>query len=297
MNRRTFSKGMLGLGLASLTGNAGGCLKFTNDITANDSSKNKLDLKKWQYRRYAGNPVLPPGAKGSYDSRRCMNPFVVKRDDEYWMYYSGADDNHNQRICLAVADVEQPWEFKRVGVVLELGKKGEFDDNWCVLPGLKKVNDKWYLYYSGRDSSNRGLQSFRGIGLAVSNDGVNFQRYSDKPIITGNNTKEYPGNRGIAGGGSILTETNSRGEVTFRKYYTLAVGTKNSNVFVDQEKLCAVCRSKDGIVWTDHRVIMRRRPKVSNEDIAVAAPFVWKDDNIYRMLYCGIGSRWGYYSC
>ena len=79
-------------------------------------------------------------------------------------------------------------------------------------------------------------------------------------------------------------------------YYTLAVGSKNPDVRIDQEKHCAMCHSTDGIHWTDHRLVMRPRPEVANEDIAVAAPFVWRDGEIYRMLYCGIGTRWGYYS-
>ena len=86
------------------------------------------------------------------------------------------------------------------------------------------------------------------------------------------------------------------GSVRYRMFYTLAVGTKNPDVRIDQEKHCAVCHSDDGIRWTDHRLILSPRPDVADEDIAVAAPFVWRDGDRYRMLYCGIGTRWGYYS-
>jgi hypothetical protein len=79
-------------------------------------------------------------------------------------------------------------------------------------------------------------------------------------------------------------------------YYTLAVGTKSADPRIDQEKHCAVCHSVDGRRWTDHRLILSPRLDVSNEDIAVAAPYAWRDDDLYRMLYCGIGTRWGYYS-
>ena len=58
---------------------------------------------------------------------------------------------------------------------------------------------------------------------------------------------------------------------------------------VDQEKNCAVCHSSDGINWTDHRLVLGPRREVANEDIAVAAPFVWREGQVYRMLYCGNG--------
>ena len=67
-------------------------------------------------------------------------------------------------------------------------------------------------------------------------------------------------------------------------------------VRIDQEKHCAVCHSDDGIRWTDHQLIMSPQKEVANEDVAVAAPFVWRDGDVYRMLYCGIGTRWGFYS-
>ncbi|MBT4613007.1 MAG: hypothetical protein HOC05_23375, partial [Gemmatimonadetes bacterium] len=83
----------------------------------------------------------------------------------------------------------------------------------------------------------------------------------------------------------------------YRLYYTLATGTPDSNdIRVDQEKHCAVCHSTDGLRWTDHRVVLSPRASVTTEDAAVAAPWVWRDGDLYRMMYCGIGTRWGYYS-
>ncbi|MGA1199643.1 MAG: hypothetical protein ACO36I_24370 [Candidatus Latescibacterota bacterium] len=76
----------------------------------------------------------------------------------------------------------------------------------------------------------------------------------------------------------------------------MAVGTKSDDVHIDQEKHCAVCHSDDGIHWTNHRLIMSPRKEIANEDVAVAAPFVWREGDLYRMLYCGIGTRWGFYS-
>ncbi|MAE59785.1 MAG: hypothetical protein CMJ49_00355 [Planctomycetaceae bacterium] len=253
-------------------------------------------LAHYKWLRDPENPILPPGTGSTCDSTRCMNPFVVKVADEYRLYYSGGDNDGHQRLCLATAPVTTPNHFTRHGVILDLGQAGAFDAHWCVLPCVHRFAAKWHLYYSGHDGTDLGLQSFPGIGLAVSDDGIHFHRHAPQPLITGDRTAPFPDNRGVAGGGSILEDPLPDGAVRYRMYYTLAVGTKSPDVRINQEKHCAVCHSTDGIHWTDHRLIMSPRSDVANEDIAVAAPFVWRDADLYRMIYCGIGTRWGYYS-
>ena len=81
-----------------------------------------------------GIPVLPPIPESSYDSTRCMTPFVVRVGDEYRLYYSGGDNEGFQRICLATAPVEKPGHFTRHGVILDIGEAGAFDARWCVVP-------------------------------------------------------------------------------------------------------------------------------------------------------------------
>lgn len=255
-----------------------------------------MELLNVNWEKDPHNPILPTGLANQFDTERCMNPFVIKTDTEYRLYYSGKYRN-NQRICLATAPLDNPTDFTRHGVILDVSSNPEnFDYCWCVLPCVHKFGDKWHMYYTGNDGSEDGLQAFGGIGLALSDDGINFERYSEKPVITGNQLREFPENRGIAGGGSIIEHTLSDGSVEYRMYYTIAVGKPSISKIIDQEKHCAVCHSKDGINWYDHRLIMVARRDVNNEDVAVAAPFVWRDGDCYRMLYSGIGTRWDAYS-
>ena len=253
-------------------------------------------LAHFQWRKDPSNPVLPPLAESAHECGCCMNPFVVRVGDELRLYYAGADAAGQRRICLATAPAEAPTRFTRRGVVLDLGAPGAFDAFWCVLPLVRRFGDQWRLYYSGHEGTKNGLQSFPGIGLALSDDGLHFERRSPEPIITGDQTREFPRNRGIAGGGTIIEERQPDGAPGYRLYYTLAVGTKSPDVRIDQEKHCAVCHSRDGVHWDDHRLILSPRRDVANEDIAVAAPFVWREGAVWRMLYCGIGTRWGCYS-
>ena len=195
----------------------------------------------------AASPFLPPNRSSTYDSSVCMNPNIVQVDDEWRLYYAGADHRSIHRIALATAPVTAPTPanavWSRRGVVLGNGEPGSFNSDWSVLPMVKKIGAVWHLYFTGRSSSgcpytNRtGLQSFWGIGLATSTDGLHFKLYSRDPIILGNATKEYPDNYGIAGGGSLIEDTVHGG---YRLYYTLAVGSTSHDVKVDQKKVCAV---------------------------------------------------------
>jgi predicted GH43/DUF377 family glycosyl hydrolase len=133
-------------------------------------------LARYRWRRDPGNPVLPVAPDSPYERTRCMTPFVVKGAGEYRLYYSGGDAKGRQRICLATASVETPSRLTRHGAILDLGAAGSFDAFWCVLPCVHRIGGKWHLYYSGHEGTRLGLQSFPGIGLAVSDDGLRFER-------------------------------------------------------------------------------------------------------------------------
>jgi len=249
-----------------------------------------LSLSALCWVRDPHNPIMPPNPDSAYDSTACMNPCVVRVGDELRLYYAGGDREGQRRICLATAPVGEPTRFTQHGVVVDIGAPGSFNGRWCVLPNVIQVNGKWHLYFSGHEGTNHGLQSFPGIGLAISDDGYHFEQYTDEPVVTGDQVAAYPLNRGIAGGSVI------RVGAEYRMYYTLAVGTPNPDVRIDQRKYCAVCHSADGLRWTDHRIVMSPRPEVPSEDIAVATPLVRQEDDGFHMLYSGIGSRWGSYS-
>ena len=95
-------------------------------------------LANYKWQRNPANPVLPPMPGSTCDSMRCMNPFVVKVDDEYRLHYSGGDDDGVHRICLATAPIEKPCEVTRHGVMLDIGETGAFDGRWCVLPCVRR---------------------------------------------------------------------------------------------------------------------------------------------------------------
>lgn len=246
------------------------------------------------WRRDQRNPLLPP--KESFDVRRCMNPFDVRREDEYWLFYGGADREGRHRICLATTPMDELSNWRRLGPVLDNGGADAFDELWCVLPCVHRVGDRWHLYYTGRGRTGAGLQSFRGIGLAVSDDLQTWKRLQDEPVLTGEGFDEWPGNQGIAGGGGLVELPQAGGRILYRMHYTLATGTPSPMLQIDQAKQSVIAHSWDGITWFDKRVVLRPRAEAAYENAATIALNVWRHGDRWRAIYAGIGTKFGAYS-
>jgi predicted GH43/DUF377 family glycosyl hydrolase len=225
-----------------------------------------------------------------------MNPYVLRRGDEYWLFYAGADAHGTRRICLAIAPVSDVANWRRLGPLFDTGHPGAFDATWCVLPCVHRIGGRWHLYYTGRSDDDTGLQAFRGIGLAISDDLLHWTKHSDEPVLLGDGHASWPANRGIAGGGRIVEVPQPDGRTLHRLHYTLAVGTPSSDLLVDQAKHSAVAHSFDGLHWSDRRIVLSPRREADYENAATIALNVWHTGRRWRALYAGIGTRFGAYS-
>lgn len=253
-----------------------------------------LSIHRWV--REPQNPIFPPGG-GWFDVGRCMNPFVVSDADTWHLFYSGADAQGRQRICLATAAAGDIHHWQRHGPLFEPGGPGCFDELWCVLPCVHRIGDRWHLYYTGRSAEvGNGLQSFWGIGLATSDDLRHWTRHGSQPVLRGDGFPQWPTNRGIAGGGPIITLTAAPDRPLYRMYYTLATGTRHPDQKIDQAKQAVVAHSHDGLQWFDKRLLLEPRDDAYYENAAVIALNPWRTASGWRALYASIGSRFGAYA-
>jgi predicted GH43/DUF377 family glycosyl hydrolase len=275
--------------LAFLAGTAG----RADDTTGGPATAAAFSVHRWE--KHPGNPVLPPGG-GDFDVSCCMNPYVLRMGDEYYLFYAGGDREQTRRICLATAPVSDVTKWQRHGPLFDVGGKGAFDETWCVIPCVHRIGGKWHLYYTGRSSGPGGLQAFNGIGLAVSDDLKTWKKHGTEPILKGDGFPDWPDNKGIAGAGRVLELPQADGRTLYRMYYTLATGSSSKDLFVDQAKQAVIAHSYDGITWTDRRVLLRPRLEADYENVAVIALNVWRTKTRWRAIYAGIGTRFGAYS-
>ena len=116
-------------------------------------------------------PVLDDGPFGSWDERGVADPYVIRIEGIYYMFYLGADRARRQRLGVAVSDDGITWYKLRSNPVLELGGYGSFDENGLGEPAVWASHGYYWMLYTGRD---RG--EVRRLGLAKSRNGVAWEK-------------------------------------------------------------------------------------------------------------------------
>ncbi len=212
------------------------------------------------------NPIINPGAYGTWDSW-AVHPGAVFKDDDnvYKMYYYGYSDQYDQwHIGLATSVDGINWVKYPQPIVM--GTSG-----WEYQIGSSSIikrNGIYCLYYFGRTAPN-----YR-IGLATSTDGINFTKFAGNPILS--NTVSWEGT------GVIYPAVIQDGSI-LKMIYTNSTGSG-----------FGLATSSDGIEWTK----ANNNPffTVSNTSnhwaiSKIAFPFWLKLQNEWRIYYSGIAQN------
>jgi predicted GH43/DUF377 family glycosyl hydrolase len=125
-------------------------------------------------------PVLRPGPRGSWDERGVADPYVVRFENMLYMYYLGQDRARRQRLGVAMSQDGVRWLKLRSNPILELGEPGAFDDTGLGEPAVWSSAGSYWMLYTARDK-----QENRRLGLARSQNGVSWQRVSERPVLSG----------------------------------------------------------------------------------------------------------------
>lgn len=101
-------------------------------------------------------PVLPRRPPDSWEEFLIWAPFVYEEDGLYFMYYTGVTYDYTQSIMLATSNnPADPAAWQPQGMIFQPSHPGM---RWvvgvpadCRDPMVLKVNDLYYLYYTGLD--------------------------------------------------------------------------------------------------------------------------------------------------
>jgi len=125
-------------------------------------------------------PVLDAGPRGSWDERAVADPYVLAEGGRYYMYYLGEDRARRQRLGVAVSEDGIQWIKLRGNPVLELGEPGSFDEAGLGEPAVWEWDGAYWMAYTGRDR-----REYRRLGLAVSVNGVDWERLPANTVLQG----------------------------------------------------------------------------------------------------------------
>jgi predicted GH43/DUF377 family glycosyl hydrolase len=137
---------------------------------------------------YIVNKILEPNKNirwlYSWASASCV---IYDNSSIYDLYITGRDNKGRGMIGKAKLNIKTSEVFSILSKpLLDFGAKGSFDENGITYPYVIKLDNLYYLYYTGWI---QGVQVpwMNGLGLAISDDGKNFKRFSRAPIFHRNN--------------------------------------------------------------------------------------------------------------
>lgn len=157
-----------------------------------------------------GLPVLVPGDKaaGDFDWLGVETPVVIKAGDIFHMYYSAHKNGQFPFLTMghAVSLDGDHWQKlgELPGITDVVGKIAGNPWGWLARgePAAAYIDGTFLLYFTDVKCRNFDCTAYpapiRGISLAVSADGHNFQQVGSQPILLPNE-KDYPSSHGWEG--------------------------------------------------------------------------------------------------
>ncbi|OGU33278.1 MAG: hypothetical protein A2068_11255 [Ignavibacteria bacterium GWB2_35_6b] len=231
-----------------------GGINYTFYATSNDGLN---------WTKYSSQPILFPGANGTWDSQHVSPAFVMKESGQYYMYYVGwSDQGSDWGVGLATSQDGINWT-KRISPVIS----GLDWDNQIVVNSILKINSIYYMYYSGRASTNATWK----IGLATSADGINWTKHYSNPILESTYTWE---NNGVSYP-TIILEDN---------LYKMIYSGGSSPAF-------GLAYSADGINWVKRLKEPFLTAELTYNNSRIAYPKIIVTEDEYRLYYSGFDSN------
>lgn len=199
------------------------------------------------------------------------------------VYYSGRDDSNRSHIGWAAVDLSSTPRIvgRSAGPVLSPGDLGCFDDNGVTPSCVVEREDGVYLYYLGWNPGSTVRMHLFG-GLAISRDkGETFERWSRAPIL-----ERCPSDPFLNTAPWVIREKDH-----WRIYYVSGVGWVHRDL---PRYLIKTGTSADGCTWRRDGTVCI--DFANADEVALARPYVVKEDGRYRMWFSHKGPeyRMGY---
>ena len=115
---------------------------------------------------FEGRVVLPAGPYGSWDEFGVSDPYVVRIEPYFYLYYTGLDRGSRQRLGVARSADGVHWEKLRSNPILEPGDPGSFDENGLGEPAVWQSHGFYWMLYTGRDSPRTAAWAWRALSTA-----------------------------------------------------------------------------------------------------------------------------------
>jgi predicted GH43/DUF377 family glycosyl hydrolase len=209
----------------------------------------------------------------------CVVP--IDKNGLFRVYITGKDYNNRSRIGIAFLDLNT-LELSDVSEnpVIDLGERGTFDENGTSYPFVLPRDKTYFMYYVGWVV---GVQVpwYNGLGLAISSDGVNFNKFSKAPLLERDQT-DYLG----IGSMCILEDQG-----ILKMWYSRFESWGKNNYDHKHYYHIKYAESLDGLKWNRFdKICIDFKDKTF--EYAIAKPSVLKLNGRYYMWYSYRGNAY-----
>lgn len=224
------------------------------------------------WTKYSGNPVLLPGAIGSWE-QVVLYACLVPEMPGYKMWYTALDYSAGPfpiyRIGLATSPDETAFTKSPINPVMDKGTPGSWDVDGVGMPSVLFDGSGYKMWFHGIDYSG-GPST--GIGYATSPDGVTWSKNPGNPVLNpspGQWDQMIMTTRVIFAGGE------------YKMWYT---GMDAGNV-----GRIGYATSLDGLAWSKHpgNPVLDVGGAGAWDEATVGIPSVIYNGTGYEMWYAG----------
>ena len=287
-----------------------------------------------EFKRISNKPYIPK-TPGTFYSILVANPAVTEYKGNTYFFFRGQGESGHDQIGLWTTPSGNAdginWEHHLPLPVLPVSDNQDAIDNQHILdPGVIVRGDSLFVYYTAKSLRKEPDYS---VSLAVSTDGITFNKYTSKPIIDGGIAPEvichdglfylFYQRQNIKGYWEVFVSNSTNGidfdtskerlvfgpsqvpgtidyfSVTtiriFKEgdYYYMTYGACTK--YIDYPESIGLARSTDLLTWERYRYnpIFKRGEAGSWDEGALWFPTIRKIKDKYLMWYEGGGSGLG----
>jgi hypothetical protein len=189
------------------------------------------------------------------------------------IYFSTRDNNGRSLPTFIEVSPDNPKNILKIASkpILQLGEQGTFDDNGIMVSSIVNYENKKYLYYIGWNP--QVTVSYRlSIGLAISEDGVNFKKFSKGPLLDRDKNEPFFNTAPY-----VIIEDG-----VWKMWYVSCTHWRNIHNWPEPFYLIKYAESYNGIDWD------RKDNECIGYDVfthAIGKPMVFKENGLYHMIY------------
>ncbi|MCH8520222.1 MAG: family 43 glycosylhydrolase [Nanoarchaeota archaeon] len=174
------------------------------------------------------NQNYAPNNKFLWDS------WFIKEEDTYHVFYLQANKTqdselrHNNNVSIGHAISKDLINWEELPVALEPGVLDEDWDNLSLWTGcVYKKDNLYYMFYTGR-SKNEHEMWIQKIGLATSQDLINWTKYEHNPLLEAKEYYYIDNEKNTLGKIGAFRDPDIFYDKTYQKYFMLISARENS---------------------------------------------------------------------